>query len=483
MSVEVTLITEGTYPLYAGGVSVWCEQLVSGLQDTNFHVIALTGGARDLPGALPSNVKRVTIVPLWEGAAPRARGRRHFDLFEDAYAQLIGAMLSGEPDASAPFTRALSDLSLFAQEHDLVGALERPQAAKLLLHLWTQHATACQDGPRHADVIPRPSVKDALDAHMWLAHLLRPLATPTAPSDLSHAVSNGLSVLPALAAKSAHGTPFVLTEHGLYLRERYLTPPSVYLPANPRAFLLRFYRVLTRAAYHLADVISPASQFNLRWQLHLGADPDKLRPTYNGIDPTLFTVTTEEPPVPTISWVGRIDPFKDLETLIRAHALVQDRIPDARLRMFGSVPSGNEGYALACRALIRDLGLERHATFEGRASSVVDAFQAGHVVALTSISEGFPYTVIEAMATGRPMVATDVGGVREAVGTAGRVVTPRDPRAVADACLDLLGNDALRRDLGRQARERVLSMFTLQHCLDAYHDMYRDTRRLRFAPG
>jgi len=78
------------------------------------------------------------------------------------------------------------------------------------------------------------------------------------------------------------------------------------------------------------------------------------------------------------------------------------------------------------------------------------------VVALTSISEGFPYTVVEAMACGRTVVCTDVGGVSEAVGDAGIVVPPRDIAAVADGCLRLLEDDDLRHDLAAKARTRVL---------------------------
>jgi glycosyltransferase involved in cell wall biosynthesis len=90
----------------------------------------------------------------------------------------------------------------------------------------------------------------------------------------------------------------------------------------------------------------------------------------------------------------------------------------------------------------------------------------------TSISEGFPYAVIEAMASGRCVVATDVGGVEEAVGDAGVLVAPLSPEAVAAACVDLLGNDERRHALGAAARERVRSMFTVQQSNDAYRQLY-----------
>jgi polysaccharide biosynthesis protein PelF len=472
MTPTVALLTEGTYPLYTGGISVWCDQLISGLPHVDFHVIALCGFRTKPENKLPDNVRQVSQIPLWEHAATRPVSGRKMQDFREIYERLLVAMLSDD-HASSAFPVALHDLSQFAQTADLITALSDPGTAALLLHVWQTQTRLSMTGQGRIRGCPAPSVSDALDASMWLSHLLRPLSMPVLECDLTHAVSNGLSVLPAIAAKCAYGTPFILTEHGVYLRERYLSPPSQYLSAGTRAFLLRFYMHLTRAAYRLADLISPASNFNTRWQLHFGADPKKLRPVYNGIDPELFALGQTEPAVPTVAWVGRVDPIKDLDTLIRSHALIQHHIPTAQLRMFGPIPLGNEAYEHACKQLIQDLGLTQTAHFEGRVASVAQAYQAGHVVALSSISEGFPYSVIEAMATGRPMVATDVGGVREAVGDTGFVVPPRDPHAFAEACQELLKNDTLRRSMSLRARERVLSLFTVQHCLDAYRAMYQ----------
>jgi glycosyltransferase involved in cell wall biosynthesis len=152
--------------------------------------------------------------------------------------------------------------------------------------------------------------------------------------------------------------------------------------------------------------------------------------------------------------------------------VVRERVPEARLRIFGGTPAGNGAYRDSCRDLIDELGLAGVATLEGRVETSVEAYHAGSVVALTSISEGFPYTVVEAMACGRPVVCTDVGGVSEAVGEAGKVVPPRDVAAVADACVELLTDDARRRRMADAARQRVIDHFTLQQWLDAYRALY-----------
>ena len=91
---------------------------------------------------------------------------------------------------------------------------------------------------------------------------------------------------------------------------------------------------------------------------------------------------------------------------------------------------------------------------------------------LCSITEGFPYTLIEAMTCGRPCVATDVGGVTEAVGDTGLVVPPRRPAELAEACLTLLRDRELRQRLGAAARERALEFFTVDRAISAFDEIY-----------
>src|SRR6185503_10443037 len=237
-----------------------------------------------------------------------------------------------------------------------------------------------------------------------------------------------------MTAKWRHGVPLVMSEHGIYLRERYLGYLDDDAPHAVKVLLLSFFRSLAGAAYHLADALAPHSQYNRRWQLHNGADPDRMWTMYNGVEPDAFPPAQSEPDQPTIVYVGRIDPLKDLHTLIRAFALVRQAVPDARLRIFGGTTAANQVYRDSCQRLIDDLGLTRAAVLEGRASRQAEAYHLGHVVALTSISEGFPYTVVEAMSCGLPVVCTNVGGVAEAVAEAGYVVPPRNYHAVARAC-------------------------------------------------
>jgi glycosyltransferase involved in cell wall biosynthesis len=305
-----------------------------------------------------------------------------------------------------------------------------------------------------------------------LEHSLRPLSHPPVRADVVHAVTNGLGALPSLAAKWRYGTPMLVTEHGIYMREQYLHSRNSPFRWPVRALYLRFLRRLCSLGYAEAELITPGNVYNKRWEEQLGANLSKVRTVYNGVDPADFPAVEGEPEVPTISWAGRIDPVKDLETLLLAFALVHRKMPNARLRMFGSAPQGQEGYLERCKALAEELGIADAATFEGRVDRIRDAYDAGQIVVLCSISEGFPYTLIEAMTCGRPCVATDVGGVTEAIADTGVVVQARNPEALAQSCLALLNDPALRRKLGAAARMRALEYFTVDRAISAFDEIY-----------
>src|SRR5665811_1674412 len=235
----------------------------------------------------------------------------------------------------------------------------------------------------------------------------RALLTAAVDADVCHAVSNGLPALLALAAKWQSGTPMVMSEHGVYLRERYLAWQSLRYRWPVKVIMVGFYRRLCHTAYAASDLIMPVNVYNQRWEVRHGADPDVISTAYNGVSAQDYPPAIGEPQTPTLGWVGRIDPLKDLETLIEAFALLRRRVPTVVLRLFGPTPVGNEWYEARLRALVERLGLSSSVTFEGPVRPVTLAYHASTVVALSSISEGLPYTVVEAMMCGRATVSTD----------------------------------------------------------------------------
>jgi len=469
--MKIALVSEGTYPFAMGGVSTWCDQMIRGLPQYQWDMVALTVDGNERPiWPEPKNLASIQQIPLW-GPSPAGRRRpgRPGGAFVSSYDGLLTSMLATQDPRSdqamvarSRFLLALRGLFEYAASGgDLTAALTSNAAVGQLVDRWGEvHPTGL-------------TVAEALEAADLMGHMLRPLTTPPVRSDIVHATMNGLSMLVAMAAKWRYGTPVVMSEQGIYLRERYLAYLEEEVTSRAvRTLMLSFHRSIAGAGYLISDALAPHSTYNRRWQLWNGADPDRMWTMYNGVETTAFPVAHAEPERPTIVFMGRINPLKDLHTLIRAFAHVRTQVPNALLRMFGVTPLMDEEYAESCRRLIADLGLTDSARLEGPVDSPVTAYHAGHVVALTSVSEGFPVVVVEAMACGRPIVCTNVGGVAEAVADAGIVVPPRDHMAVAEACVTLLRDDELRRRMATEANARVMRLFALRQSLDAYRRVY-----------
>jgi len=458
-------MTEGTYPYQFGGVSVWCDQIIRGMPGYNFHLVAMVATeAEQVVWPLPDNVTSMLRVPLWGPPPARSAASRRSGLPLPVLRQLIEHLLDPSADTVLGFGDVLRELFEYAQKGNLSAALASERAVRLLSEAWHDRWLAAEQSG--------PTLHDAVTAMQLLDHSLRPLSYPPVQADLGHAVTNGLGVLPALAAKWRYGMPMLVTEHGIYLREQYLQNRRSLYRWPVKALYLGFLRQLCALGYHEAATIAPGNVYNRRWEERLGARPSSIRTVYNGVDPANFPILDGEPEAPTISWVGRIDPIKDLETLLRAFALVHQKMPEARLRLFGSPPKGGQPYLERCQALATELGIGDVATFEGRVENIRDAYEAGRIVVLSSVSEGFPYSLIEAMICGRPCVATDVGGVTEAIGDTGIVVAPRSPQPMARACLTLLRDDSLRHRLGAAARTRALENFTVDGAISTYDEIY-----------
>jgi glycosyltransferase involved in cell wall biosynthesis len=271
-----------------------------------------------------------------------------------------------------------------------------------------------------------------------------------------------------------YGTPVIVTDHGIYIRERYIAVSSERLSPFAKRFLLRLSSYASKLLYSIADQVSPVCNYNLRWETRFGAAPERIKTIYNGVDPGVF-VPKEKPEKtrnrPTVVAAARVFPLKDIETMIRSCAYVREKIADVHYIVYGPVDV-DPPYTQRCVDLISEFELGANFEFAGFHSKPHELYHEGDISILSSISEGFPYTVIESMACGRPVVATDVGGVREALEGFGVLVKPRDARGLADGVIELLLNDELRQRLGSSGRERVLLKFRMSSSVDAYLKSY-----------
>jgi len=228
---------------------------------------------------------------------------------------------------------------------------------------------------------------------------------------------------------------------------------------------------LSRLKYGAADRVIAVSRAILEILRDDGLDPRKLRLVYEGVPDrapaaggaaALRALGVPEG-CPVVGNVAALTDHKDHATLLSAAALVLERLPEARFVIVGD---GERRAALAQQA--QRLGLDGRCLFAGFRDDVDRLLPAFTVFCLSSHKEGLGTSLLDAMAFGRPVVATAAGGIPEAVadGVTGRVVPVRDPAALAAALTELLRDALLRETLGRQGRRRFEQHFTAERMVE-----------------
>jgi polysaccharide biosynthesis protein PelF len=486
------MVSEATYPFHWGGLSTWCHALMTELTEVSFDVLAICDSPQAQPKfELPATVTSYRSVPLWgvrtareliprvqsREARRRLRATTHDSIatgFLPPFEVFLGQVLDGERDDVA-LADALHRMYCFLQEHDFDRTFRSKPVWEMLCATAERSFPGLANARGYADT--RLSVAELTAANQWVYHWLFPLARPLPEVDIAHATMAGLCSMVAVVAKREHGAGLLLSEHGIYLRECFLAEHRSSGSLFGKLLKLGFARRMTELAYAYADRVAPCCDYNHRWERRMGVEANRIRTAYYGADAERFVpVDRAQAGNPVVAWAGRIDPLKDVETLLRAAALVRDIRPEVRFRLFGGAPAGNAEYHARCLALYDELRLAETVTFEGFAPDTAAVYAECDVVVLSSISEGFPYATLEAMLCGRPVVATAVGGLAEQITPdCGRVVPPRDPAALAEAVLDVLADEERRTYLGAAARERAVSMFSMDRFRETHRAIYAET--------
>lgn len=479
--LSVLMTTEGTYPYSAGGVSTWCDALLRNTPDVRWTLLPLMMNPHiEQKFDPPENVRKILSVPLWGIEEPAEfiadipfaqlfdrKRRTTTSAIESEFVPLLRDLLGvicGDPSDSPTLGRVLAGLEDYFRVYDYNETFKSRPA-------WNAFKTAVETHYRGARDHHLPSVFDLTECLRWLYHFLIVLNVRVPKTSLTHATAAAFCAIPCITAKVRHGTPMILTEHGVYLREQYLFLSRFRRLFFCKQFLLNLITAVTRASYHFADVVAPVCHYNTRWEVAHGTPRQKIRVIYNGVDPDRFRAVPKLQGDLHVVATARIDPLKDIETLLRVAARLRSTHPRVKFTVHGAV--ADEAYYRRCLALRRHLGVESTVSLGAETSDVVGAYRDADVVLLTSISEAFPYSVIEAMACEKAVVASDVGGVGEALEGCGVLVKPREDERFAAEVARLLDDPALRLRLGEKARARVLEEFTLDHSVANYLELYR----------
>jgi glycosyltransferase involved in cell wall biosynthesis len=485
---DVCLLLEGSYPYVVGGVSNWADELMRSHPHLTYHLVALLPD-RNVPRLrydLPPNavgLDHVFLQDVGKGPARFAGLEALLTRIEPALGRLQAAGgladLAAVIDALAPHRGRLGRRTL----------LDSPEAWQLIVRMYesTVRGTSFLD-------------------YFWtwraqIGGLFAALLCDLPPAKVYHTTSTGYAGLLAARAALETGRPAIVTEHGIYTDERRIEIAMAQWLGRQQRYgfgvesegrslkdlWVDTFVSYSHACYEACDAIVTLYQGNQELQRRDGADPAKMLVIPNGVDYAGLSRIARDPTPrrPTVAFIGRVVPIKDVKTFIYSIAHLRTMVPDIRALVLGPEDEDPE-YAAECRKLVAQADLAKVVSFAGQVR-LEDYLDRIDVVVLTSISEAQPLVILEAGAAGVPTVATDVGACREmiqgaadevpAFGPGGAITALADPVATAMAVADLLLRPSHREACAKAIKARVAATYNRDTLNEVYRALYDELRQ------
>ncbi len=325
--------------------------------------------------------------------------------------------------------------------------------------------------------------------YLTLFHVLN---NPPPKADLYHSVSTGYAGIAASLGKYMYGSGYLLTEHGIYSREREEDIiKSDWVQGYFKNLWIGYFKNICLCSYKYADKIVTLFEANSQIQQELGAPYQKTQIVPNGIPVDTYQNLPGNPSAPRGPKIGaviRFSPIKDIKTMIQVFHIVKSAIPDTSFYLMGPTDEVPEYYE-ECLQLLNNLGTKDvHITGK---INVREYLGWMDLIVLTSISEGQPLALMEAMSAGKPCVATNVGSCKEllegrtgdSIGPAGLVAPVMNYERIAEQIILLLQDEQLRLRMGIAARKRIETFYSEEQFVRSYEMLYKDFEHVYCTPG
>lgn len=248
-----------------------------------------------------------------------------------------------------------------------------------------------------------------------------------------------------------------------------------------------FNKIFINYAGSMANIVVATTTVMKNNLISLGVAPDKICIIHNGIDLKKYNTTPTNGEIirkefgislytPLVGIVGQLTAWKGHRDFVRAAFIVAERYPSAKFLIVGKTIIGDNHYGQELAGLVTKLGLDGHIIFTGFRSDMSNIMAALDILVSASWEEPFGRTIIESMAAGKPVIATNAGGVPDIIenGVNGILVPPRNPQRLADGILKVLSDLELGKKLGDAGRKVVKQRFSLEKQMRKIEKLYED---------
>ena len=464
--MRICIVAEGCYPYVVGGVSSWIHSMINSFPNTEFIVLAIVAN-RSIRGKfvydIPENVTEIYVLYLEDYDWSKKKSKVRLNSTE--YQALRSLILDRHVDWETLFELfAKDDISI----DRIVMGEDFLQAVKDCYNL------------KYSQVVFSDFLWTMRSIYLPLFFTLS-MKVPKA--DLYHCVATGYAGILGSMAKYFHGSRVLLSEHGIYTREREEELiKAKWVSGIYKTIWIDQFKKMSRLVYEKADIVTSLYEHARELQIELGCPVSKTMVTPNGINTeslmNLPGKTEEEMGKIYVGAVLRVTPIKDVKTMLQAFSFAREK--DERLKLWIMGPCDeDEEYANECFELVDTMNIP-DVEFTGRIN-IKDYLGKMDMSILTSISEGQPLTILESYAAKVPVIATDVGnckgliyGENDDFGIAGRVVHIMNIAEIAKAITDLAADPDMRRRMGENGYNRLMAKYKVEYMKQTYTEIYRD---------
>ena len=470
--MRVCIVAEGCYPFVVGGVSSWVHSLINLFPNTEFVILAIVAN-RSFRGKyayeLPENVTEVHEIYL-DDVDWSVKRRRRKRMKKEQYRAMRGLILNQKIEWNILFDMFQEeDISL----NDLLMGEDFLRAVIECYRL------------KYSQVVFSDFLWTMRSIYLPLFIILK---ADIPKADLYHCVATGYAGVLGSMAKYLYGCELLISEHGIYTREREEEIiKASWVAGVYKNIWIEQFKKMSLLAYDQADIVTSLYARARQLQLELGCPAEKTRVTPNGIDverlADLPGKTEEDKKMIHIGAVLRVTPIKDVKTMIQAFAFAKKKVDRLKLWIMGPCDE-DEQYAKECFDLVEALNV-KDVVFTGRVD-IRDYLGRMDFTILTSISEGQPLTILESYAAHKPVIATDVGNCRELIygdkegeKPAGILTHIMNLEEISEAMVELAENDKMRKGMGEAGYERVMAGYKVQDMKQVYRGIYQEFAKKR----